>query len=97
MEEGPASSGCTGVLASHEEGDHDVGNLLVREGLARLVLLVLKRGEHVKIRLGQGKYQRSRSTRHDHSTHCLGGFTASLEDGEVELGHLDLSSITAPV
>jgi hypothetical protein len=51
VEECPTSGSCTRVLASHEESDHDVGNLLVREGLAGLVLLVLECGEHVEIRL----------------------------------------------
>lgn len=51
MEDGPGSGCGRGVLASHEEGDHDVSDLLVGEGLASLVFLVLQRGEHVEVGL----------------------------------------------
>ena len=50
-EDGPRAGRGRRVLSGHEEGDHDVRDLLVGQGFAGFVVLVLERSEHVLIGL----------------------------------------------
>lgn len=52
MKKSPGAGGGTGVLASHQEGDHDVGNFAIVESPAILVrALIHKSTKHVEFTL----------------------------------------------
>lgn len=60
LEQRPGRRGRRRVLAGHEEGNHDVGNLEVRQRSAVLVRLVLEGRDHVVLVLGTEEWPKHR-------------------------------------
>lgn len=97
-EDRPRTGRGRGVLAGHEEGDHDMRNLLVRKGLSGLVNLVRERREHVLVGLrGRGCVRWSQTKTVRETTHLFVRKATLLEDTNVELAHLELGDVATLV